>query len=225
MEDLADLTTPFAIAGLVTIVMLLIWRTRNPLRQWIFVSVTILLSLGAGAHALEARGVVDLLDAGAENALGVSVIAGYGFFMVAYLADFYVNFDALSGDRGYVFMGRTGLAVSIVFGAVMAFALVTAAWFYVDPTIIEAGSNMRYLVKSDVAAPDFSGFGLIALDQTAKALLFDINDVLRIGFTDLGNNPGHVGYSLLCAFYRAAVSAFVLVVVLRLYARKPDRKA
>lgn len=194
-----------------------IWRPfESPLRQalalvWMFAGAA-----GAGVVAAELLGWTDAMTAAVERAVLLATFAWMAFGGMVFTADYYFNFDTLSKDKGYRWMGRTPMAFGLILGAAVSLALVTIIWHEFDSEIFELRGNYLYWVASDPAAMTFSDYMLFALDQTAKALLFDVTEVYRVGLTNLGNNPFHLGFSTLCLLYRLAVSVFLLSIVYRL---------
>jgi hypothetical protein len=58
------------------------------------------------------------------------------------------------------------------------------------------------------------------LDQTGKAILFDVAEVYRVGMTNVSNNPEHLTFSTVCLAYRTLVAVYVVVIAFRLLFRR-----
>jgi hypothetical protein len=196
--------------------------TKNAARQWSFngfAAVTLVLS---GLYILESNALTALTAewGGAFAVLtALCVFISAGAF--AYTADLYVNVDELRQDQSYNYLGDAGLAAITVMTAALAFFCLLIPWYLTDPTIFEVKSTIRYLEGVEtVQAARFADLALFALDQTGKAILFDIAEVYRLGLTNLSNNPEHLTFSTVCLAYRTLVAVYVVVIAYRLLFRR-----
>ena len=120
--------------------------------------------------------------------------------------------------------GRTPLAGLMILSAVTSIWLVAMAWATLDPAVFEERPLAWSLFRPD-GPLDSLDVLLFAVDQTAKAILFDVFEVYQIGLTTVTNDPDHTGFSTLCFVYRTAVQAFVTVLFVRLVMTRPTQKA
>jgi hypothetical protein len=200
--------------------------TKNKLRQAFFIGFAVILALLSGWYFAESNGFTSLAS-GIGGEWGV--LAAMCWFVAAsaalYVADLYVNIDELRNDRAYNIFGDVGLAGVTVGTAQLAFFFAIVPWFLADPSIFELKNTIRYI--SGVESLDAAGVTdvfLFSLDQTGKAILFDVAEVYRFGLTNLSNNPEHLTFSTLCLVYRTLVAVYVAVIAYRLIFVRADPK-
>ena len=166
-------------------------------------------------YLLELNRITSFIPYAERDYLVVAALAIIGLGIIALTIDLYMNFEDLKDDRAYAMFGRTGLATGMLLLSVVAMTAIAIAWRQVDPTIFETRSNIIFFVEAGdtMAVNDYL---LFALDQTQKALLFDVSEVYRFGLIDIGNNPQNYAFSTACLIYRTFLSMFVLVIGVRL---------
>jgi hypothetical protein len=192
--------------------------TKNPIRQGSFIVFAAISGILSGLYYLEQHNLTALTPAYGGAFM---VLTALCLFMsasaVAYTVDLYVNVDELRNDQAYNIFGDAGLAAVTVFTVAVAFFCLLIPWYLSDPTIFEIKTTIHSL--SSVQSIESAGFGdlfLVAIDQTGKAVLFDIAEVYRFGLTNLSNNPEHLTFSTVCLIYRTLVAVYVTVIAFRL---------
>lgn len=211
----------FALSILVGSVTALIATVQHPsnsaVRQYSMLASHALTGLASGFFMLEHFGITHIVEPGLRDYLIIGTLAWFGIGIIALTVDLYFNFDTLKDDPSYAMFGRSGLATGLLLLGIFAMTALTIAWYQVDPQILATRGNVTFLYATPnpqaISALDCL---LFALDQTQKAMLFDISEVYQFGITDLGNNPQHYSFSTLCLVYRTFFSIFVIAIALRL---------
>lgn len=191
---------------------------KNKLRQWIIWVFAVIWATLSGLYYLERNTITALTG---EIGGAATVFTAFCLFVsascAAYIVDLYLNTNELRDERAYNQYGNLGLALLTVGTAPFAFFFAVLPWFLADPDIFEVKTTIRYL--DGVAAPQLAGMADIvwfAIDQTGKAILFDVAEVYRFGLTNLSNNPEHLAFSTVCLVYRTLVAVYVAVIAYRL---------
>ena len=210
-----ELAVALAVGGVSAFVGSLYYPTRSNVRQAVTLSVYAVIAAGSALYLSELKGFSHVLDQAWRDYVMIGVLGFIGLIVMVATFDIHINFDTLKDDPAYALVGRSGLAVMMVVLAICAMAAVSIAWYQVDPTIIQTRSNITFLYAAgaQLTSADLAAF---ALDQTQKALLFDISEVYSLGIIDIGNNPAHLAFSTACLIYRTFLSVFVITIALRL---------
>lgn len=217
MIELSDFAIFIAAGAALTFLLGAYTPTQSRLRQWLMQASYAIICAGCLFYLAEHEGLTNFLDAAWRDYVIVGVLGFIGAGIVVLTFDLFVNFETLKDDPQYAMMGRTGLAIGLMPIAIIAMTAVSIAWYQIDPAIFEARSNIVYWRAAGVDAPlSIADIFLFALDQTQKALLFDISEVYRIGLIDIGNNPLHLSFSTACLIYRTYLSVVVLAIAIRL---------
>ena len=204
--------------GAVTAVIVTVQTPSNSaIRQNAMLANHVLTGMAATLFLLEHFGITHVVDPAYRDFLIIGTLALLGVGVIALNVDLYFNFDMLKDDPSYAMLGRSGLAAGMLLLSILAMTALTIAWYQVDPQILATRGNVTFLYATPnpqaISALDCL---LFALDQTQKAMLFDISEVYQFGITDLGNNPQHYSFSTLCLVYRTYFSIFVIAIALRL---------
>ena len=182
--------------------------------------------IGSALFLTEQYNLTSLIDAAHRDYIIVGVLSFIGLSIMVATVDLYFNFESLKDDPSYAFIGRSGLASFMLLLAVIAMTAISIAWYQIDPTIFEPRSNILFLQAANPeGALSIIDFALFAMDQTQKALLFDISEVYSIGLIDIGNNPAHIAFSTACLVYRTFLSIFVIAIAVRLLRKTTDVQA
>lgn len=192
--------------------------TQNRIRHWAYVLFGIVVSALSLWYWVEQSGYTSFA---AELGGPWTILAALFWFVAAacaiFIVDLYYNVDELRNDPAYNMYGDIGLAILTVGTAQLALLFATLPWYLSDPTIFEIKSTIRYIDgvsrPEDILLLDIFWF---SLDQTGKAVLFDIAEVYRFGLTNLSNNPEHLPFSTFCLIYRTLVAVYVTVIAYRL---------
>jgi hypothetical protein len=211
----------FAVCILIGSVTAVIATVQNPsnsaIRQNAMLASHVLSSIVTALFILEHFGITQLVDPAYRDFLIIGILAWSGIGVIILTVDLYFNIDTLKDDPSYAMFGRSGLAAGMMMLGIIAMTALTIAWYQVDPQILATRGNVTFLYATPnpqaISALDCL---LFALDQTQKAMLFDISEVYQFGITDLGNNPQHYSFSTLCLVYRTYFSIFVIAIALRL---------
>jgi hypothetical protein len=191
--------------------------SNSAVRQFAMLASHILTSIASAMFMLEHFGITQVVDPAHRDFLIIGTLAWLGIGIIALTVDLYFNIDKLKDDPSYAMFGRGGLAAGMLMLGIFAMTALTIAWYQVDPQILATRGNVTFLYATPnpqaISALDCL---LFALDQTQKAMLFDISEVYQFGITDLGNNPQHYSFSTLCLVYRTYFSIFVIAIALRL---------
>lgn len=211
----------FAVCILIGSVTAIIATVQNPsnsaIRQNAMLASHVLSSIVTALFILEHFGITQLVDPAYRDFLIIGILAWSGIGVIILTVDLYFNIDTLKDDPSYAMFGRSGLAAGMMMLGIIAMTALTIAWYQVDPQILATRGNVTFLYATpDPQAISALDCFLFALDQTQKAMLFDISEVYQFGITDLGNNPQHYGFSTLCLVYRTYFSIFVIAIALRL---------
>lgn len=204
--------------GSVTAIIVSVQHPSNSaVRQYAMLANHILTGMAAALFLLEHYGITSIVDPAHRDFLVIGTLALLGIGIIVVTVDLYFNFDKLKDDPSYAMLGRSGLAAGMLFLGILAMTALTIAWYQVDPQILVTRGNVTFLYATEnpqaISALDCL---LFALDQTLKAMLFDISEVYQFGITDLGNNPQHYSFSTLCLVYRTYFSIFVIAIAIRL---------
>jgi len=211
----------FAVCILIGSVTAIIATVQHPsnsaIRQNAMLASHVLSSIVTALFILEHFGITQLVDPAYRDFLIIGILAWSGIGVIILTVDLYFNIDTLKDDPSYAMFGRSGLAAGMMMLGILAMTALTIAWYQVDPQILATRGNVTFLYATPnpqaISALDCL---LFALDQTQKAMLFDISEVYQFGITDLGNNPKHYSFSTLCLVYRTYFSIFVIAIALRL---------
>lgn len=211
----------FALSILVGSLAALIATVQHPsnsaVRQYSMLASHVLTGLASGLFMLEHFGITHVVEPELRDYLIIGTLAWFGIGIIALTVDLYFNFDTLKDDPSYAMFGRSGLATGMLVLGIFAMTALTIAWYQVDPNILATRGNVTFLhATANPQAISALDCFLFALDQTQKAMLFDISEVYQFGITDLGNNPQHYSFSTLCLVYRTYFSIFVIAIALRL---------
>lgn len=192
--------------------------TKNRIRNWFIGGFAAISTALCGFFLLEQKGFTQFLEPDLEFALFTVYCLFVAASCVAYIVDLYFNTNELRGEVAYnQYGGDIGIAALTVFTAPLALFFVLLPWFLADPSIFEVKSTMRYAFGvAEPAQAGLDGLMLFALDQTGKAIFFDIAEVYRFGLTNLSNNPEHLTFSTACLIYRTLVAVYVTVIAYRL---------
>jgi hypothetical protein len=212
---LADMAALIGAGAAFTFVATLLQPTRSKVRQGLTLAVYAIITAGALFYLTEREGLTQILDPAWRDYVIVGVLGFIGAAIMVLTFDLYINFDTLKDDPAYALVGRLGLAVLMLMLAAGAMTAVSIAWYQIDPTIFRPRSNITFWLEAgeQLSAADLAVF---ALDQTQKALLFDISEVYSLGLIDIGNNPAHIAFSTACLVYRTFLSVFVIAIAVRL---------
>jgi hypothetical protein len=212
---ISDFALILAVGAALTFVATVLYPTRSKVRQGLTLAAYAIITAGALFYLTEREGLTHVLDPAWRDYVIVGVLGFIGAGVMVLTFDLYLNFDTLKDDPAYAMAGRSGLAVLMLMLAISAMTAVSIAWYQVDPEILVARSNIVFWREAgaQVDAGDFFAF---ALDQTQKALLFDISEVYSVGLIDIGNNPAHLAFSTACLVYRTFLSVFVIAIAVRL---------
>ena len=204
--------------GSVTAVIATVQQPSNSaVRQYAMLASHVLTGMAASLFFLEHYGITHVVEPSQRDFLIIGTLAWLGIGIIVLTVDLYFNFDTLKDDPSYAMFGRSGLAAGMLMLGIIAMTALTIAWYQVDPQILATRGNLTFLYATPnpqaISALDCL---LFALDQTQKAMLFDISEVYQFGITDLANNPQHYSFSTLCLVYRTYFSIFVIAIALRL---------
>lgn len=215
MVGISDLAMILAVGAAFTFVATLLYPTRSKVRQGLTLAAYATITAGAVFYLVEREGLSQVLDPAWRDYVIVGVLGFIGASIMVLTFDLYINFDTLKDDPAYALAGRSGLALLMLMLAVTAMTAVSIAWYQIDPSILRPRSNVTFWLEAgeQLRAADLAVF---ALDQTQKALLFDISEVYSLGLIDIGNNPAHLAFSTACLVYRTFLSVFVIAIAVRL---------
>jgi hypothetical protein len=214
---LFELGVMLAVTAAVSFVLTLNTPTRSWLRQGVMLVSYAIIFAGCVLYLAEHQGLTQVLDPAWRDYVIVGVLGFIGAGVMVMTFDLFINFDTLKEDPQYAMLGRSGLAFGMVCSAVFAMTAVSIAWYQVDPTIFEARSNtVFWLTAGEGGTIGMGDLFAFALDQTQKALLFDVSEVYRVGLIDISNNPQHLSFSTACLVYRTYLSVFVITIAIRL---------
>jgi hypothetical protein len=216
MIGISDFALAVAVGAALTFVASLYVPTRSALRQGLTLASYALIFAGAVFYFTEREGLSNVLDPALRDYVVVGVLGFIGFGIMVMTFDLYLNFETLKDDPAYALAGRSGLAFLMPALAVMGMTAVSVAWYQVDPTIFEPRANIAFWYGVDSRQLMVGDVFAFALDQTQKALLFDVSEVYGIGIVDIGNNPSHLAFSTACLIYRTYLSVFVIAIAVRL---------
>lgn len=208
----------FLLIGSVTaLVATFQYPSDSAVRQYAMLASHALTTVITGLFLAEHFGVTHVVDPAHRDYLILGTLAWMGISIMAITVDLYFNFDTLKDDPSYALLGRSGLAIGMLLMGILAMTALTIAWYQVDPQILATRGNVTFLhATANPQAISALDCLLFALDQTQKAMLFDISEVYQFGITDLGNNPQHYAFSTLCLVYRTYYSIFVIAIAIRL---------
>lgn len=217
MMTIYDFAFSILIGSVTAVIATLQYPSNSAVRQYAMLASHTLTGLVTGLFMLEHFGVTHVVDPAHRDFLILGTLAWFGIGIMALTVDLYFNFDTLKDDPSYALFGRSGLAIGLMLMGIAAMTALTIAWYQVDPQILATRGNVTFLyATSNPQAISALDCLLFALDQTQKAMLFDISEVYQFGITDPGNNPQHYSFSTLCLVYRTYFSIFVIAIALRL---------
>lgn len=217
MIGIADIAVFLAVGAFFSFVVSCFYPTRSTVRQASMLAAYAAVAAGAAFYFAEQNGLSAVFEPAHRDYIVVGLLSFIGVGIMVLTIDLYVNFETLKDDPSYAMFGRSGLAAGMLMLSVGAMAAISIAWYQIDPTIFETRGNILFLqtagANGQLGITDFFAF---ALDQTQKALLFDISEVYRVGLIDIGNNPTHYAFSTACLVYRTFLSVFVIAIAARL---------
>lgn len=217
MFGITDLAYFLAAGAVFTFAATLAYPTRSKVRQVLTLAGYAVIGAGSVLYLAEHNGLSALVDPAHRDYIIVAVLGFIGAGVMVLTFDLYFNFDTLKDDPAYALAGRSGLAGLMLMLSILAMAAISIAWYQIDPTIFETRANIVYLRAAAENGPfNLLDFFAFALDQTQKALLFDVSEVYRAGIIDIGNNPAHIAFSTACLVYRTFLSVFVIAIAVRL---------
>lgn len=219
MLDLEVVAVGMLALAAATVFLTMAFPTRSRFRQSVYLGSYATIALLGLFYLCELHGVSSVVPVDGRGYIVVTGLALCVIGVIIINVDLYLNFDQLRNDPAYAMMGQNGLAFTIMILAVYALALLTLAWYAIDPDILIRRASLVALTTAGDRLT-YNDFLLFGFDQAQKAMLFDISEVYSFGLTDLGNNPAKLAFSTACLVYRTYLSGFVAVMAYRLIRRE-----
>jgi hypothetical protein len=217
MMSIFDFAFIVLVGSVTAFIATLQFPSNSAVRQYAMLATYALASSATGLFMLEHSGITQLVPPAHRDMLVLGTLAWFGISIIILTIDLYFNFETLKDDPSYALFGRSGLAIMMLILGISAMTVLTIAWYQIDPTILALRGNVTYLhATANPQAISALDCLLFSLDQTQKAMLFDISEVYQFGIMDIGNNPQHYSFSTLCLVYRTYFSIFVIAIALRL---------